>query len=99
MCTSMVRSPTTTSLPQTAERMASRVKTLIVTRANGEEDVVVEGFVPQGDLSRTFVLATNNFLLTGGDGYRALKGVNRPRRRRRRRKPPRGVARPPLKFC
>jgi len=52
---------------------ASRVKTLIVTRANGEEDVVVEGFVPQGDLSRTFVLATNNFLLTGGDGYRALK--------------------------
>ena len=26
----------------------------------------------QGDLSRTFVLATNDFLSTGGDGYAAF---------------------------
>ncbi len=54
---------------------ASRVKRLVVTRANGEEDVVVEDFVSQGDLSRSFVLATNSFLLTGGDGYRGLQAA------------------------
>ncbi len=55
--------------------MASRIKRLVVTRASGEEDVLVDGFVPQGNLDRGFVLATNNFLLTGGDGYRALQAA------------------------
>lgn len=50
----------------------SRVKTLIVTREDGTEDVVIEDFVAQGDLERTFRMVTNSFLLTGGDGYQAL---------------------------
>jgi len=29
-------------------------------------------FQAQGDLSRTFVMATNDFLSTGGDSYNAL---------------------------
>ena len=36
-------------------------------------DVLVENFIAQGDLNRRFSMATNSFLLTGGDGYRALK--------------------------
>ncbi len=51
----------------------SRLKTLIVTRVDGSEDVLVESYRAKGDLTRTFVLATNSFLLTGGDGYQALK--------------------------
>lgn len=54
----------------------SRVKTLVVFREDGTEDVVVENYTAQGDLSRTFVLATNSFLMTGGDGYAAFKAVN-----------------------
>jgi len=54
----------------------SRIRTLIVHRADGTEDVVVENYEAQGDLSRTFGLATNSFLLTGGDGYQAFKAVN-----------------------
>jgi 5'-nucleotidase len=47
----------------------SRVRRLVVTRADGTEDIVIDNFVAQGDLTRTFVLATNSFLTTGGDGY------------------------------
>lgn len=50
----------------------SRIVDLVITRANGDEDVLVAGGVAQGDLGRTFVMATNNFLLTGGDGYASL---------------------------
>ena len=50
----------------------SRVRRLVVTRSDGSTDVVVDGFVAQGDLSRTFVLATNSFQATGGDGYAAF---------------------------
>jgi 2',3'-cyclic-nucleotide 2'-phosphodiesterase (5'-nucleotidase family) len=50
----------------------SRVKTLVITRSDGSVDTLVEDFVAQGDLSRTFVMATNNFLSTGGDGYAAF---------------------------
>lgn len=57
----------------------SRVKTLHVVKPGGTRDVVVEDFVAQGDLNRTFVLATNDFLLTGGDGYRALKAASETR--------------------
>lgn len=49
-----------------------RVKNLNVTRADGTEDVLVMNSVAQGDLNRTFVMATNSFLLTGGDGYISL---------------------------
>ena len=50
----------------------SRIKNLTVQRANGQTDVLVDNFVAQGDLTRTFVLATNSFLTTGGDGYASL---------------------------
>lgn len=50
----------------------SRVQSLVVTRADGTTDVLVAAGVAQGDLSRTFVMATNSFLVTGGDGYTAL---------------------------
>lgn len=55
----------------------SRVKTLIVTKADGTTDVVIDNFTVQGDLSRTFVVATNSFLTTGGDGYAAFSVANR----------------------
>jgi 2',3'-cyclic-nucleotide 2'-phosphodiesterase (5'-nucleotidase family) len=51
----------------------SRVKTLRVQRANGTTDTVVENFALVGDPARRFTLATNEFLMTGGDGYVALK--------------------------
>ena len=54
----------------------SRVKTLVVTRQDGSEDVVVESYTAVGDLARMFGLATNSFLLTGGDGYRSLEAIN-----------------------
>lgn len=54
---------------------ASRVRTLIVTRADGSRDTLVENFEVQGDVTRTFTVATNDFLLTGGDGYQALKAA------------------------
>lgn len=53
----------------------SRVARLVVERADGGDDVLVEDFELQGDPSRTFVLATNSFLLTGGDGYRSLQAA------------------------
>lgn len=57
---------------QMALDVPSRVKTLIVTREDGSEDVVIENSIAQGDLERTFRMVTNSFLLTGGDGYQAL---------------------------
>jgi 2',3'-cyclic-nucleotide 2'-phosphodiesterase (5'-nucleotidase family) len=57
---------------QTSLEEPSRVQSLVITRADGTEDVLVENGEVQGDLSRTFTVATNSFLLTGGDGYNAL---------------------------
>lgn len=54
----------------------SRVFNLVVHRADGNSDVVVEDGMPMGDLTREFTLATNGFLATGGDGYRAFKAIN-----------------------
>ena len=48
----------------------SRIKTLVVTRVDGSEDVVIDNFMAQGDLSCTFRLATNSFI--AGDGYAAF---------------------------
>jgi 2',3'-cyclic-nucleotide 2'-phosphodiesterase (5'-nucleotidase family) len=57
----------------------SRLRSLTVTRVDGSEDVVVSDYEAQGDLSRTFVLATNSFLLTGGDGYQSLSAASEAR--------------------
>jgi 2',3'-cyclic-nucleotide 2'-phosphodiesterase (5'-nucleotidase family) len=54
----------------------SRVKTLRVQRANGSSDTVVENFALVGDPARRFTLATNEFLMGGGDGYVALKAAS-----------------------
>ena len=51
---------------------ASRIQSLVVTRADGTEVVLVEGGEVVGDLTQTFTLVTNSFLLTGGDGYQAF---------------------------
>jgi 2',3'-cyclic-nucleotide 2'-phosphodiesterase (5'-nucleotidase family) len=53
----------------------SRLRSLVVTRVDGSEDVVISDYEAQGDFSRTFVLATNSFLLTGGDGYQSLSAA------------------------
>ena len=55
----------------------SRVKTLVITRADGTEETLVDNFTAQGDLDRTFLLATNDFLSTGGDGYAALAAATK----------------------
>lgn len=57
---------------QTSVVAPSRIKTLHIFPEAGGTDVLIDNYVAQGDLSRTFVMATNNFLLTGGDGYAAL---------------------------
>ena len=54
----------------------SRLWKLIVHRSNGTMDVVVEDGTAQGDLTREFTIATNDFLSTGGDGYRAFKAIS-----------------------
>ncbi|TPV93024.1 MAG: bifunctional metallophosphatase/5'-nucleotidase [Myxococcales bacterium FL481] len=53
----------------------SRVQRLVITRDNGTTDVLVDNYVAQGDLGRFFTVATNDFLLTGGDGYQALRAA------------------------
>ena len=50
----------------------SRVRTLEIVADGEVVDTVVENGELQGDPERTFVLATNSFLVTGGDGYAAL---------------------------
>ena len=57
----------------------SRLQTLHITRADGSEDVLVAGNAAIGDLSRTFQLVTNNFLLRGGDGYQVLAAASEAR--------------------
>lgn len=69
----LVYDPTQAPLEaQTAVTTPSRVVELVVTRSDGSTDVLVSGGIAQGDLGRSFVMATNSFLLTGGDGYASL---------------------------
>lgn len=64
---------------QTSLTTPSRVKSLKIQRANGTVDVLVENYQAVGDLTRTFTLVTNDFLLTGGDGYKSLKAASEAR--------------------
>ena len=57
----------------------SRLQTLHITRADGSEDVLVHDNAAVGDLTRTFHLVTNNFLLRGGDGYQVLAAASEAR--------------------
>ena len=57
---------------QTSLTTPSRVVTLEITDGGTVVDTVVEDGVLVGDPDRTFTLATNSFLVTGGDGYTAL---------------------------
>ena len=61
---------------QTSLVQPSRIQNLTVTKADGSELVIVDGYRFLADPAETFVLATNNFLLTGGDGYGALAAIN-----------------------
>jgi 2',3'-cyclic-nucleotide 2'-phosphodiesterase (5'-nucleotidase family) len=62
---------------QTTLNTPSRIKTLVITRFNGTTDILIDNFIAQGDLSRTFIMATNDFLSTGGDGYASLAAANK----------------------
>ncbi|MCD8534823.1 MAG: choice-of-anchor I family protein [Verrucomicrobia bacterium] len=66
----------------------SRIRRLVIHRANGTDDVLIDNFMAQGDLTRQFTLATNDFLSTGGDGYRVFQAVSED--------PTRGALRPPV---
>ena len=50
----------------------SRIKTLTVGT-----DTLVNNYKAQGDLSRTFVMATNDFLSAGGDGFASLAAARK----------------------
>lgn len=55
----------------------SRVKTLVITRHDGTTDTLVDNFTIQGNPGRTFSLATNDFLSTGGDGYASIAAATK----------------------
>jgi 2',3'-cyclic-nucleotide 2'-phosphodiesterase (5'-nucleotidase family) len=57
---------------QASLESASRIQNMTVTRADGTEVTLVEDGEVVGDLSQTFKVVTNSFLLTGGDGYQAF---------------------------
>lgn len=57
---------------ETELETTSRIQRLIIRRSDGTPDVLVGGGIARGDLDRTFVIATNSFLATGGDGYAAF---------------------------
>jgi 2',3'-cyclic-nucleotide 2'-phosphodiesterase (5'-nucleotidase family) len=65
---------------QTSVTTPSRVVTLRVTYDDGSTDTLVEDGEVNGNLSdRRIVMATNDFLLTGGDGYRVLQAASEER--------------------
>ena len=57
----------------------SRLQNLHITRADGSQDILVADNAAVGDLSRSFKLVTNNFLLRGGDGYQVLAAASEMR--------------------
>jgi 2',3'-cyclic-nucleotide 2'-phosphodiesterase (5'-nucleotidase family) len=54
----------------------SRVIELSVQRANGDIDVIVDNGTIQGDTTRLFGVAVNNYMFVGGDGYSAFPAVS-----------------------
>lgn len=65
---------------QTSVNEPSRVVNLKVTYDDGSTDTIVQDGEVQGNLEdRSIVVATNGFLLTGGDGYRMLKSASQER--------------------
>jgi 2',3'-cyclic-nucleotide 2'-phosphodiesterase (5'-nucleotidase family) len=65
---------------QTSVTEPSRVQMLRVTYDDGSTETLVRNGRVQGDLSeRRIVMATNDFLLTGGDGYRVLQAASEER--------------------
>ena len=65
---------------QTSVTEPSRVVNLQVTYDDGSTDTLVQNGQVQGNLAdRSIVMATNGFLLTGGDGYRMLKSASEER--------------------
>ncbi len=69
------------SLPGVSDEAAldtvSRIQELVVLR--DEPVVLVSGGEVVGDLEETFVMVTNSFLLTGGDGYNGLLAASETR--------------------
>jgi 2',3'-cyclic-nucleotide 2'-phosphodiesterase (5'-nucleotidase family) len=65
--------------PGVADRPAlaepSRIRALRVERPGAGVDTVVEGFRLTGDPGRRFLVATNDFVAGGGDGYAAFKAA------------------------
>ena len=56
---------------------ASRVRNLTITKHDGAViDLVVDGVADAAALAQTFVLATNSFTATGGDGFAAFAAAN-----------------------
>jgi 2',3'-cyclic-nucleotide 2'-phosphodiesterase (5'-nucleotidase family) len=53
----------------------SRIRSLRIVREGAAAEALVENGRVVGDLTRSYRLATNDFLLTGGDGYQALKAM------------------------
>ena len=54
----------------------SRVIEMSVKRANGDIDVIVKNGTIQGDATRLFGVAINNYMFAGGDGYSAFPVVS-----------------------
>jgi 2',3'-cyclic-nucleotide 2'-phosphodiesterase (5'-nucleotidase family) len=62
---------------QTSTTTPSRVIEMVQVAFDGDViDTIVSAGVLQGDPTRTFILATNNFLTTGGDGYTSLAAAS-----------------------
>lgn len=54
----------------------SRIINMSVTRSNGDIDNVVVNGSTQGDVTRLFGVAFNNYMLVGGDGYSSFVEVS-----------------------
>lgn len=57
----------------------SRIKNLVITSKKGQKVTLVEDFKVVGDLNQTFVVATNKYLLSGGDGYKSFQEAAKKR--------------------
>lgn len=72
----LLKPPVEGSTENVSQDRPSRIKSLVVATNSGSDgnntlidDVVISDYTARGDLERTFVMATNDFLLIGGDAY------------------------------